>query len=74
MEFIYKVAYLDKDGSSFHGLPYLSDEVFSDIEDAQKLKNKLKEWGFKGVEIFKIPYVPVPDEITWGYVENNKVE
>lgn len=72
MDFIYKVAYLDRDGSSFHGLPYLSDEVFSNTEDAQKLKKELNELGFKGVEIFKVPYIP--SEITWGYVENNKVE
>ena len=72
MNYIYRVAYLDKDGGTFHGLPYLFNDAFSDIEDARKIKDWLNEIGFKGVEIFKVPYIP--DEITWGYVEDNKVE
>ena len=51
---------------------YLFNDAFSDIEDARKIKNWLNETGFKGVEIFKVPYIP--DEITWGYVEDNKIE
>lgn len=72
MNYVYKIAYLAKDGGTFHGLPYLYDETFSDIDNARKAQKKLKETGFKGVEIFKVP--DVPDEITWGYVEANKVE
>ncbi len=72
MNYIYRVAYLAKDGGTFHGLPYLFNDAFSDIEDARKIKDWLNEIGFKGVEIFKVPYIP--DEITWGYVEDNKVE
>ena len=72
MNYVYRIAYLAKDGGTFHGLPYLFKDAFSDIEDARKIKNWLNETGFKGVEIFKVPYIP--DEITWGYVEDNKIE
>lgn len=72
MNYEYKIAYLAKDGGTFHGLPYIYSEIFLDIDDARKVQKELKEAGFKGVEIFKVPCVP--DEITWSYVEDNKVE
>lgn len=72
MNCVYKIVYLAKDGGTFHGLPYLYDESFLDIDNARKVQKELKKAGFKGVDIFKVP--DVPDEITWGYVEDNKVE
>lgn len=50
MNYVYRIAYLAKDGGTFHGLPYLFNDAFSDIEDARKIKNWLNETGFKGVK------------------------
>ena len=64
---------VEKENKECNGLhAHIEMYAFSDIEDARKIKDWLNEIGFKGVEIFKVPYIP--DEITWGYVEDNKVE
>lgn len=71
MYYAYKVAYLDKDCSSFHGLPYIVEDTYESIDDAKKMKKELETFRYKCVTIFRVPCVP--DEITWGYVEENKV-
>ena len=70
---MYFIAYKDKNGNDFHGLPWIIPEGgFDDINIAKGVKNDFINRQFKEVILFKCNCIP--EEIEWNFVKDNKID
>ena len=69
---IYNVAYKDKDGADFNGLPWL-EGLFDTRTQMEAAVKNLKDLGCQDITPFKIEN-EYPECITWEYVEQNKIQ
>ena len=66
-------AYRDKDGTDFHGTPWI-DELSSKKKTVAMLSNiSLKEQGYKEVKCFEVYEDDIPEIITWDYVKEHEI-
>ena len=71
----YFVAYRDKDGSSFRGLPWIapSEWGFSDLESAKLEETLMTNKGYRDVAAFEADVNDKPEEFTWNYVNQHRI-
>ena len=71
----YFIAYREKDGSSFCGLPWIapSEWDFSDLESAKLEEMLMSNKGYQDVAAFESDINEQPEEFTWDYVTQHKV-
>lgn len=68
----YFIAYKDKLGNDFKGLPWIIPEGgFEDLDITNKVKNDFINRGFKNVILFTCNNIP--KEIDWGFVNKHKI-
>ena len=67
----YSIAYRDKDGADFNGLPWLVG-LFETIDQMDAAIKNLKDLGCQDIKPFKIEN-EYPEYLTWEYVEQNKL-
>lgn len=70
---MYIVAYRDKDGKDFNGLPWL-EIAYSDIQLAKQLAVEMIAEGYQEVTLFKDKTDGSSECVTWTEVYNNKVD
>ena len=70
---MYIVAYRDKDGKDFDGLPWL-EVAYYDIELAKQLAVDMIAEGYQEVVLFQDNTYGTSECVTWTEVYNNKVE
>lgn len=69
----YYNAYRDKDGSDFHGDPWI-DELSSKKKTTAMLSNiHLKELEYVDVRCFEVDEDNRPERITWDYVKEHEI-
>lgn len=68
----YAIAYKDKDGMDFGGLPFIIDE-FCSLGNCYQKQTEMEADEYKYVLCFKIENES-PEELTWEYVFKNVVE
>ena len=71
----YFVAYRDKDGSSFRGLPWIAPNEwgFSDLESTKLEETLMNNKGYQDVAAFEADVNDQPEEFTWNYVTQHRV-
>ena len=69
---IYLIAYKEKNGYDFMGIPYILGD-FNDFDECKENAQQLIRDGYCCVTVFECGD-PVPEEISWDYVKRNKME
>lgn len=69
---IYNIAYKDKDGSDFNGLPWIIGGS-EDIKHIKDIANEMQNRGYLNVIVFEDVFSD-NEEITWDFVNEHKVE
>lgn len=68
----YAIAYANKDGTDFHGYPWIEDG-FATLQGATKRRDDLKASGYHRLFVFVLP--EDHDElVSWEYVESHQIK
>ena len=67
----YNIAYRNKDGEDFNGLPWL-EGLFDTRDQMEAAIKNLKDLECQDIKPFKIEN-EYPEDLTWEYVEQNKL-
>lgn len=70
---MYIVAYRDKDGKDFDGLPWL-EVAYYDIELAKQFAVDMIAEGYQEVVLFQDNTYGTSECVTWTEVYNNKID
>lgn len=72
---MYFIAYKDQDGNDFNGLPWIEEIVEGDQSlTAARNRKSVYENVFTSIVIFECDENNIPEEITWDFVNEHKVE
>ena len=74
---MYFIAYKDQDGNDLNGLPWIepvnTDEERIELPMALAVKKSFSDI-FQTVVLFKADVENMPEEVTWEFVEQHKIE
>lgn len=74
MKSSYAIAYRDKSGRDFNGLPWILDDIQSEADCIENAKRMVVE-GYKEVIPFKFSGRRKPmEEFDWDYVKCNRIQ
>lgn len=74
METSFAIAYADKDGKDFNGIPWIGDAPVS-REECLSMAQGLVSDGYKNVIPFQYePGKDCPEEITWSFAKLHRID